>query len=580
MKVACCVLLLFFVPLGSAETLLLEDSALDHGAPAWFEEGDLRSLHAELEGDRLTFRIETQGLAAPAEVPVLDSAWYYIHFQRGEMDYRIEVERRIHARSNTEGPAHDGLLQILAGGTQWQTQNAPVEITEDTAAGTLEAQLIAGHILDERGLPFRPGDSLVAFWVTSTNEIDTVRGPGNLPGLPTDSLPTVHDRMPDTETGSIPFHWALQPGDSPIMLNTPTPMRFSNGGPTTFVFEVEAKNPTDEATELSFILEEIPETWLARIAPETFTLEGGETRSVSIVLQVQGQHDHGGDDLFRLLANSPTGTSTLELGIHYPEIAQPAGHHNTVWFHSRADSPGNDLTDPFYTASDAAGLPLVRTWINTAEEDSRDQSARAGRNSGDLSGWRLPLSPGLLMGLQIINETGEVHVPLQPMHSAPVEDVVLQATLYHKGSNGTHVLAKSDPSDPTNLPAGTVTPILLPLHAETLLVEHEPGASMWLDITLVSRAEEAEDLYGLVRVALMPGGYAKLPLGEYRDPLPTPLAKALKEEGILDVDGTLITDPAGASAAGRGSPLGAPILIGALLVALASVLRRRASSLP
>lgn len=259
-----------------------------------------------------------------------------------------------------------------------------IESAGSTIVATMPKQLLAAALQDQ----LRTGDSMTGLHVT----IDA-----SAIGLADDQR--VHDEaQPDDESAGYAFKVGLQePG--PLHLITETPIRFHNGGTSTFVFPITVQNRGPEDLRFAFAAD-APEAWKWQ-SVDAVSIGAGDTVEVPIVLSVDSAHKHGVTDLMQLHAIDLEGgerLGTIPIGLTYPEVPNPAGHHPDLYFHS-------------YEPATAGLQRTIHLWMNTLDEDpdplAADASypASSGLPTMTLDGprttwdWAPALSPELQLGL-------------------------------------------------------------------------------------------------------------------------------------------------------------------------------------
>lgn len=200
-------------------------------------------------------------------------------------------------------------------------------------------------------------------------------------------------------------------GTANLALSTPLATRFSNGQATTYHWPVAVRNLDTAATEGAISVTGADD--LQVDAPEFITLQGGEEKVIDVFATAPFQHDHGGSRELRVSIDGSAGSASLGLTIHYLDVPQPAGHHNTLYLHAK--NPGGG-------SSGAA-------WLDTVDEPERpfDPAMELGPMTCDprtptdtqdsASGTFYELDPTLLIGIDSrIEETarlrGTLNIPV------------------------------------------------------------------------------------------------------------------------------------------------------------------------
>lgn len=418
--------LLLFVPLGQAQWIDDDDDdAHESLGPVDAPHGragaaEIHAVDLEETLDAVIFTVLHGDLPDPT-IPVIDSVSYKLDFLHGDAAYRIHAfySVAVGGPPNHRATLYEQDYDFIAG--------LDVEEVEGGFAMTVAKRLIP----DQLGATPTAGSSLTDFVITSDGQ-----SIGSICINECTSLgPQAQDRAPNEGFASYDFQLGI-PQDGNIRLSSPAPVRWSNGEATTFVYEVVARNMGDEEDTVTFIASDIPETWqVAGIGP--VELQAGETRSVPVPVRIPFAHEHGSDPRFLLEAFGASGTGRIELGVHYPAIPQPTGHHAQVYFHTR-EQPIFIFEELVYNAV-GGGLGEV-VYMNTAEEHDGDESVPVMGNKNGIGGdidravegevpdygvvyeWAIPLSPGLRVGLLTDgNTTTEGNVQLA--FDAPVGDV-------------------------------------------------------------------------------------------------------------------------------------------------------------
>lgn len=269
---------------------------------------------------------------------------------------------------------------------------------------TFEVTVPKAWIRDRASLPLGIGRWVEDLQAQSVEPVAvTVTPQGAIAGI------LARDEAPDD--GGFPGRlvMALGPGAlGDLVLSTPAALRASNGGPDTLVFPVTVANRG--AADDAMLLEatQLPADWQVR-TPGRLSVAAGQERTFPVVLTTASAHSHGSTQTFVLEATSEAGErGQLELGIHYLDIPQLAGHHSTVFFHSLVAAPSGGIED----VPGLAGEDHV-PWFNTLSEQEGADEAPFGTNvfkddnRQDLvfqSRWSIPLDPALLIGMDFAPE--------------------------------------------------------------------------------------------------------------------------------------------------------------------------------
>jgi hypothetical protein len=186
-----------------------------------------------------------------------------------------------------------------------------------------------------------------------------------------------------------------------LSLTTPLAVRYSNGEATTIHWPVEVANHGSRDLDVSLHMDG-PEGGDARL-PESVHVPAGSNRTVSVYVTLPFAHQHGSQRSFPLTATSPFGDKTsLHLGVLYPTVPQPSGHHPDLYVHSAQ-----------YSTAGQSILPGP-AWMNALEDDPASTSDHIGGGIGSCPTagttptggstdvgieWLIPLDPSLRIGL-------------------------------------------------------------------------------------------------------------------------------------------------------------------------------------
>ena len=542
--VAC---LMLFLPASTAQ--VLEDDLGDvelhaiTGAegtvPAGLRDAvDIQTLTVEENQDQLVFTLK---LAAIQPSSDLDGVEARVQFQIGQMEYLLS------ARIPGNVPGYDGIgagwAKRAVGSIAWDGIG-PIDITLDPGTPALLSWKIPrSELLNEFGFQPRAGDQLSRFQATTQDgfsEATLVSAVGT--GL----IMTVIDHAPDSGIGTGVFTFQIDPPVEPsIQLNSPQPIRTSNGEAGAIVFETYVKNEQGTLFEGLLSASNIPEKWSVDIPQSAITLQPGESRPTPVVATIPFAHAHGSMETLLVALTDLDGTKVdeLELGIKFHAIPQPAGHHNQLWLHNRFDgaAPAGGLQPDSNTAP----------FMSTVEEDERSAGGNilpTGFDDPQVTtrfDWCIPLSPGLDLGLDwqngalgsgsLVLESG---APLQGDLGAKLlvaggpKDAGFSDTAHC--SRGEKVMAAAD-AVALDLPAMSEQDISLTFAANLQTLDYGMGRDLYLYVSVTTTQPTTHRAVDVPR--LQPGGSLDLPLNEYYDAAP-----------ILDTVGARLHTPEAAVA--------------------------------
>lgn len=459
---------------------------------------------------------------------------------------------------------------------------APLRSFYDVGAGLVWTDLPRDLLAGSSGaLPGR-GDSLTNVWASSF----AVLGHSttfNQPPLPAGALYELGDRVPDADGLAVEVQFGGATGSGGLVLRTPTPYRASNGGDAVYVFDLEADNAGQAARELTLEAMHMPDGWNLTLPGDHVRLDAGTSVQFQAVLRTPFFHQHGTSKAFHLrLADPADGNAwaTLELGVHYLAVPQPAGHHDTVFLH----------THPWAETAHYVNAPLGGTdgvlTFNTLEEDPEDSgqpllaysTSPVFGNVGDVYGWAGCLDPALALGLDLDEaRTGTLSIPVKsgkPLLAATLQGRILyvppaEGMTYCFPSEYYDLdvveLATIEPTEAAALDANQVHVFETSITPVADRQAFEPGGHLVLEL-FVSGGTVATG--GLAGLELQPGGYAILPLREYNDTVP--MAALTGGEGSGEA--AVFSAP---SAPAQGAPAPGLAVVAAALVALALLRRQK-----
>jgi hypothetical protein len=448
------------------------------------------------------FRLAVGGTNSLSEPAALDTGRVTVYFRHGQASYSLaiqqvsEVDTYYEAQLYRYAPSLDQYT--------WVAYNRPVV---DAAARTVTAEFAKDDLPDAEGAAPFPGRLLEGFRAISTSW----------------KLGGDVDRMPDDGEGKVPFAVRAGPGQSAdAALWSPSPMRASNGEATTFVFDVRAEN---RGAPAAFVLEarSLPPGWEVRFPQGRLELAQGEQRAVPVLVTVPFAHEHGTSPtatVAMVAEGDPSRFGQVRLGVSYPAVPQPSGHHDTLAFHSY-QTP--NVARPVQQAARAGGS----AWAWMSAEEPQEEGvpvpayATGGGSLGSVYTWYVPLSPGLQVGLDFdLERPARLAVPVRA--GLPLTDARMDAALYvswrtSDGGWDSTRLASLPPTEPVSLGQGeqrlfeleglpAVEADRVPFRVESYLV--------W-SLRLTSSRPYAGT--GAEAPDLMPGGSTTLPLVEYHD---------------------------------------------------------------
>lgn len=507
---------------------------------------DLVSLDIADAGDALLWTVMS---AAGAEEPGLDEVDTTVAFRHGARAYLVVAGEAI------------GLWITDAAGTQ---QRFVAELAGSRDGGTLMFRLPKDAVLDEAGAPLSTGALLDAIVVT-TRARDEVQGPDPEQGFfCCTAWWTVHDRMPDE--GGAGYRLGDPENATGLRLWSEAPLRASNGGGDRIAYTVQASNRGQAATELELAVEDIPTGWNVSVPAGVLDLPAGGVQAFPVVVETPSGHRHGGTETFTVRTTGAP-SARVQLGIHYLDVPQPAGHHPQLFFHSQALEGG---------VIEQAGYAAGRLWMNTAPDDPLDDEVPIDSTESSFGGqtarWSICLAEGLRLGLDLTDAVGRLDVTLSA--GRPYGDVQVEGAVYRYGPGPVATCDAASyraernetlvASIPTTDAADGGLRFVAPVHAEADRVAHDEGAALVLDLVATFTVPDSQAPGPLV---VEPGGSITLPLEEFRD---------APDVRVPSWDATTPAPDAAPPGSGPAPDAEAPAgWLGAVAVAAAAWLRRR-----
>ncbi|MGB0652505.1 MAG: hypothetical protein ACPGQL_04835 [Thermoplasmatota archaeon] len=341
---------------------------------------------------------------------------YDFFFTLGEQSYKVAVVTAFDNPLNgVFERSSEGFLQARAGEGFWRFIDR-VEVEFDFTEERIVAHLPKELLVDENQALIAKGRELTDIFVIGQSgpsfiEID--------PKLPTGTAiygPYFADRVPDegavsylVRTGAI-----FQQGD--LFSTTLDPVRWTNGEATTLAYQVTVENRAAEEDLVAVSIEGADPSWTMAFS-ERVSVPAESRVNVTLLVSIPFVHQHGMLDNFNVVFESleGDGRSSTQLGVYWPRIPQPAGHHDTLWLHSasfQGDPPFDTVFNGNYGWFNAAdstvdeldqGLPLAGTVVPPVA------FAAFGGGTDGASYWSFPLSPALRMGLDFdLSRIGEL----------------------------------------------------------------------------------------------------------------------------------------------------------------------------
>ncbi len=334
-----------------------------------------------------------------------------------------------------------------------------------------------------------------------------------------------HDRAPDSyfEDASYEMKTGATLSRGELLAGTSDPVRWTNGEATTFVYTIRLTNLGAQKI-VSVAPVDVPGHWQVAFS-DRYTVPANTHINVTFHVAIPFAHSHGLFEEFGLQFTSVDAghEATARMGVYWPLVPQPAGHHDHLWLHSVAQA----ATNPFQIDANE-----VHGWFNAAKQDERDTATPippdfiALPDDGTMQAhWRLLLEPSLRMGLDfLLEKVGEGTMTLQ--FPIPVSDPTLTFELRHYDRRfivprvTTLVVAEATHTGQASGTIPFVFESLAPRDAADL-IRYLPAADLELNLTLtgVIPGLGFENPSAIAPSLLPDQSEFTLPLLEYHDPL-------------------------------------------------------------
>lgn len=530
-----------------------------------FVSSDLLSLAFEEKPLEFVFTLTVAGFGEGEDLG--ESAMYQVQFLAEDAPYILRM---------WAPRADEAVLFVSQGGALYRPdpaqpagqEVAPVPVHIDEDAGTLRATVARVLLTTAAATPVGHGQALRGLYVTAgaginaSNEVSFVAGPDRIP------VARARDRMPDDGAVDV----ALTLGglrSGALRLESSAALRATNGGAGAFLMEATVHNEGDDAV-VALAVARAPADWSIGLETTELRVAAGGRETIDLVVTTASRHEHGSLHTFLLEARDiedPGSFAELEMGLHFVDPPQPAGHHPVLYVHVRDSDPS-----VVGQAQEALFAGARIAYLTTLEEDplADDVGIQAGgflnvapdgRPVRDYH-WVLDLHPGLLLGLHLAD--GPLVVSYDLHATVPIEDFVAEGVVAHVAPDGKltplwdfrtgAATAGPDSRFTVDGEGGRLTP------RDVFPFEAGSGLRLFLNAT----GYGADVLYGAATV-LLEGGSLRLSLGEYQDEV------AVAGEVVAAAPSAAAPSPTESAK----SPGLAPAASALAVVALAAALRRR-----
>jgi hypothetical protein len=483
---------------------------------------DLLELRIEESETQLDFYITTEDWRA-ATTPFIDSASILIPFSYGESNFAIGIDIYNPPGSLAERLIRANLLADFKVGSGYGRQYLSLE-TEVTGA-EVHTWFEKKDIRDENGAPLVAGRTITGIHASSLQ--------GHIGQIDNENYAVTMDRMPDSGTMDLDLIVG-KPQSETLQLISLSPLRWSNGGATIFAFEPRVLALENET--VTFAAENIPAGWIVHVPEPTMILDD----RVTVYLETPTRHNHAGEEMFTLMASKGEHTARLDLGVFYPEIPMPAGHHADLYLHGRPaifESPDEQVLAAAFGVS---GIDFGNIYMNTDESQSSDAGPIPADFTFDERSWVWPvmLEPFLRTGLNFTESPSPVEIttesPTIPTTGTLSGELIFLAPEggYSWGSDEPirgHALATF--SEQISL-GDTVTTEWQGWNLTD--TSYRPGVQLAMNLFFDPDPPENLPIIPLPTqgpwTPVLTGGKMTLPLGEYHDDVTIPLTEAQETE--------------------------------------------------
>lgn len=503
---------------------------------------DLVELAAVESAADFTFTLRLADLASGQQTFTGDAS-YYVRLAHGEATYQLHVQRRVPLGGTAAYVAfvEEGHEDIFGRVLE------QVPVTVDATASTVTAAVPRDRLLDLSGASPFPGRALAVTVAAATYPIF-----GNY-----EEAGRGRDLMPDDgSTVELPVALGdVQSGDAALF--APDPTRISNGEATTHAFTVLARNLGADEALFTLTAELVPAGWEVIVPVPLLRIPAGGEANATVLASTPFAHDHG---LFQSLRavltkeGDAASRGTATLGVRFTEVPQPAGHHDTLYLHSRQ-------------AQGAFFLP--RSTMNTLMEDPNDDGGPLPGSASCQDGpdvrhhfWSMPLDPPLRMGMDFdLARNGTFEATLQATRL--MTGFRISGVVVHMGpGGGVGVVAEVPISEPQDLQRDDTLELSLPVVPlpRADLVPYAKDVN--LELQLFAESGPGQIPPNLCpdpgEPLLRPGASLRLPLLEYHDPLPVPAASLLAADGPVRravAPGSVVVFPVNVTAGRTGATI-------------------------
>lgn len=522
------------------------DGTVEQSDNGQFPNVDLVSAGVWAEDESsVTFFVQVADLGDSSQNPMpFSDPDYRLHFSLGEQGYRLRIDtalqNAINDATGRSGTAFGRLEQEVSEDQFRAIAQAEVEI--DPSDDMVRAVVPRAAIVDEKQAPLGLNRTMTDFWATATSMGQFAfpvgqTGPGGDP-VTYVGMPAAFDQAPDSLGGILGSYQMTtgelkQKGD--LFAVSADPVRWTNGEASTLVYEVQVTNTDDQDLVVFADIRNAKDGWTMAFS-DRLTIPAGEHVNATVLATIPFGHNHGAIHMFEAAFESEDGdhVGVADLGVYWPEVPQPAGHHDQIWLHAQTVDNENQF---FPQVQDE-----VHAWLSAKEDEEDDDgsvipsmfSLPFGFPPGTgnaIAYWQIALEPGLRMGLDLRPDetaSSEFAVDLPVPALDPRLTVYLNHVTVEEGGRGQGF------SDPVEVASGSsealsgptsgrqVFPIEMTIGQEADDIPYEPGSNLVLTVLLEATAMAGGGFLNPEQAApgLVPGAtMMTLPLNEYVEPV-------------------------------------------------------------
>ncbi len=506
----------------------------------------------EETADMVTFYVQVRGIEEGSQNPLpFSDPDYRIHFRFGDQGYRVRMDTAlVNVFNDAMGRSGTilGALELQVGETSFRNL-ASAEVTIDYGTERIMAAVPRSPIVDENQAPLGLGRTLTDFYATSQSmgQFAFPVGQTSQGGDPAfyAGPPRAWDQVPDAITGELPSYTMVtgevrQKGG--LVSGSADPVRWTNGEASTIVFDVRVANTGDADIPLKVSVTGADPKWTLAFS-DSITVPATKAANVTILVTIPFSHNHGALHTFDARFESPDGAhfSSTMLGVYWPLVPQPAGHHDRLWFHSLVET---DENNPFSSLFGGG----THSWMSALETETADTGVpipaqftippNTFTGGKAIAYWRIPLEPELRMGLDFrTDDVGTLELSLNfpvtvvdPQVFARLEHATVPQQQGRGGPGGNN----QGPTQQTELATGQSELMSGPVDGSrtfTLELETAPEAddvpytpgnnlflTVFMEATWLAGAGQGDP--GAISPSIAPSSsWLRLPLDEYEVPL-------------------------------------------------------------